>query len=1008
VPNLDDLLEKVARRLTVRPRRLPEATYRLQFHAGFTFRDALALVPYLADLGISHCYASPYLKARPGSLHGYDIVDHNTLNPEVGTPEEHDAFVAALHEHGLGLILDTVPNHMGVLGNENAWWNDVLENGPASPYAAFFDIAWRGALRPELQDKVLLPVLGSSYGEVLESGQLQVRHEAGVLTLHYFDHRFPLSPCSYGLVLAPVLEELRQTLAPDDPDLLEAESIATALTHLPGRAETDPARLAERQREKEVVKRRLSALIERFPEAQIALDQALLALNGTPGDPSSFDALERLLDDQAYRLAFWRVASDEINYRRFFDVNELAALSMEREEVFRATHAFMLELVRRGLVDGLRIDHPDGLYDPRQYLQRLQQQLALAVARDIFEVDPAWAGHAWADIEAPLTEALVRAAVGSDDRLRRPLYLVVEKILGLREHLPPDWPVYGSSGYKFLNQVNGLFVDGSNAASFTRLYQELTGILTSFPDLVYQKKYLILQAALSSELMMLAAQLDRLAASQRRSRDFTFHSLHHALREVIACFPVYRSYTSDEGVRDVDRKIILGAIKKARAGNPELSPALFTFVRDTLLLDGPGSDQPAIQAARRRFAGKFQQVTAPVTAKGVEDTAFYIWNRLLALNEVGGAPDRFGLSPNLLHTYFADRQARWPWAMSATSTHDTKRSEDVRARLDVLSELPDEWRQGVVRWSALNAVHKVTTEEEVLAPDTNEEYAFYQTVLGAWPLEPVKPEEYTAFVGRVQEYLTKALHEAKVHSSWINPDAAYDEAVKQFAARVLDPKASAAFHADCRPLRQRISHYGLLNGLGQVLLKLTAPGVPDIYQGSELWDFSLVDPDNRRPVDYTLRRRLLAELRERAAGPDLAALIRELLEHKQDGRVKLYVTTRGLHCRRDHPGLFTTGDYLPLSVAGSAQTHAFGFARQHEGTTAVVVVPRLLTTLCPDPPALPLGKVWGDTRLTLPDGMAGRTWRNVFTGETVQSRDGTLALAEVLATFPVALWLGED
>ncbi len=1002
---LDKMLEKVARRLTARPRRLPEATYRLQFHAGFTFRDALALVPYLADLGISHCYASPYLKARPGSMHGYDIVDHNTLNPEIGTPEEHDNFVAALHEHGLGLILDMVPNHMGVLGNENAWWNDVLENGPASPYAAFFDIAWRGALRPELKDKVLLPVLGNSYGEVLESGQLQVRYESGALTLHYFDHRFPLAPCSSRPLLAPALDELRRTLAADDPDLLEAESIATALTHLPGRTETEPARLAERQREKEVIKRRLSALTERSPAARAALDKALLVINGTPGDPASFDALERLLDDQAYRLAFWRVASDEINYRRFFDVNELAALSMEREEVFRATHAFVLDLARRGLVDGLRIDHPDGLYDPRQYLRRLQQHFALAVARAVFEADPAWAGQTWADVEGPLTEALAAAADGGDDRLRRPLYVVVEKILGVRESLPPDWPIYGSSGYKFLNQVNGVFVDASNAALFNRLYQDCSGVVTSFSELVYQKKYLILQAALSSELMMLTSQLDRLAASQRRSRDFTFHSLHHVLREVIARFPVYRSYISDEGVRDVDRKIILGAIKKARTRNPELSPALFAFVRDTLLLEGPGTDPSAFQAARR-FAGKFQQVTAPVTAKGVEDTAFYIYNRLLSLNEVGGAPDRFGISPALLHNYFAERQANWPWTLSATSTHDTKRSEDVRARLDVLSELPDDWRQAVEGWSELNAVHKVTIDEEAV-PDANEEYAFYQTVLGAWPLEPVGAEEYKAFVGRVQEYLTKALHEAKVHSSWINPDAAYDEAVSQFAARVLDPAASAAFHAACRPLRQRLCHYGLLNGLGQVLLKLTAPGVPDLYQGSELWDFSLVDPDNRRPVDYALRRRLLAELRERAAGPQLAGLIRELLERKEDGRVKLYVTTRGLHCRRDHPGLFTKGDYLPLGVSGSAQAHALAFARKYEGTTAVVVVPRLLTTLCPDPPGLPLGKVWGDTRLTLPDGMAGRTWRNAFTGEMLQSTDGTLALAEVLATFPVALWLTE-
>ena len=1009
---IDELLAKVGQDLAA-GRRFPEATYRLQFHAGFSFRDAAAVVPYLQELGVSHCYASPYLKARPGSGHGYDILNHQLLNPEIGTDQDYAAWVEALQTHGMGQILDVVPNHMGIVGNENAWWNDVLENGEASPYAGFFDIAWQASPRQELHGKVLLPLLGEPYGKVLESQQLQLEFADGAFTLCYFDHRFPVAPRSYGLILGHRLRELEEQLGPDSPALLEYQSILTAVKHLPRRTETEPARVTERQREKEVIKRRLAALVLESAPVREFIQETVARFNGQPGDPRSFGLLHELLEDQAYRLSFWRVASDEINYRRFFDVNELAALSMERPEVFAATHELVLGLLWEGKLNGLRIDHPDGLYDPKQYLERLQQHFVAGRVRRLFEREPGFEGMEWKDLEAPVLERIGQAVrEGRDGSLGWPLYVIVEKILGVAEALPPDWPTYGTSGYDFLNAVNGLFVESGNAQAFTRLYQEWTGDTTPFSEVVYRNKYLILTVSLSSELYMLAHQLDHLAQKNRWSRDFTLNSLRHALREIIACFPVYRSYISAEGIHDSDRKYVQAAVSRAKSRNPAIPAAIFHFVRDMLLLQYPERASEQDRQEQLRFVGKFQQVTAPVMAKGVEDTAFYIYDRLLSLNEVGGDPARFGRAPAVLHRFFQERQAQWPWALSALSTHDTKRSEDVRARLDVLSEWPKEWQECLARWAALNQAHK-TTLDEVPAPDANEEYFLYQTLLGAWPLEPYGAEEYGRFVERIQAYMHKALNEAKVHTSWVNPNPAYNEAVQRFVAAVLDPAANRCFVDNFRPFQRRLSHCGLFTSLAQTLLRITAPGVPDTYQGTELWDFSLVDPDNRRLVDFECRRRMLESLQKQmsAAGPGLPQFARELTEAKEDGRIKLYVTHRSLRCRRDCPGLFATGEYLPAEASGSRQEHAFGFVRRQGDTCAVVVVPRLLGRLVPEADRMPLGaEVWQDTVLLLPEVAPGRRLVNVFTGEqlVVAEREGrgVLSLAEVLGHFPVALLMG--
>jgi (1->4)-alpha-D-glucan 1-alpha-D-glucosylmutase len=1014
---LPQLLSRTREALAARRYR-PESTYRLQFNKGFRFADAEALAPYLADLGVGACYASPYLKARPGSMHGYDISDHRRLNPEIGSDEEYASFVRALQSRGLGQVLDIVPNHMGIVGNENEWWDDVLENGRASVHAAFFDIDWKPA-KLDLHNKVLLPLLGDPYGKALEALQIRLHYEAGAFTIHYFEHRIPVAPCTYGKVLGHRVEELEQGLGKDAEAFVELESIRTAIAHLPPHTTTDPDKVTEHNREKEVIKRRLGALTASAPAVLAFVERNVQRFNGTEvaeganGDAHRFDLLDDLLNAQPYRLAWWRVAADETNYRRFFDINELAALSMEKPEVFKATHELVLRLLGRGQVQGLRIDHPDGLYDPRQYLERLQHHYALEVAREAASGDPAFARLDWDQSEAPLLEAIRAAAADPDPEnpFCRPLYVVVEKILGPDEPLPENWPVDGTTGYEFLGALTGLLVDRRHSNAFTRLYRKWTQSDISFRDLVYQKKFVVLQVSLASELNMLAMQLDRLSEKNRWSRDFTLNALRRALREIIACFEVYRSYITGPDVLPRDRRYVENAVAQAKRRNPAISGALFDFVCDMLLLEHQDLLRETDRAEQRRFVGKFQQVTAPVMAKGLEDTAFYVYDRLLALNEVGGDPRQFGTSVAAFHRRNQERLARFPHALSATATHDTKRGEDARARIAVLSEIPKAWQQAVSRWSRLNKKIKVQRDDETW-PDRNEEYFLYQTFIGAWPLEEAVPD--LSFRERVQAYAQKAMHEAKVHTSWINPNPAFDEAIHQFLAAVLDEDRGRRFLADFRAFQRRVDHYGLFNGLSQVLWKVASPGVPDVYQGTELWDFALVDPDNRRPVDYELRRRLLADLRAHAAaGPEhLPRLCRDLTEQRRDGRVKMYLLTRVLHCRRDNPGLFTEGEYLPAHATADRDENVCAFVRRRGGRLALAAAPRLLTQVI-DPDELPLGiDAWGDSFLYLPAGGAGRRWENVFTGEalTAEERDGQpgLPLARLFAHFPAALLLSKD
>ncbi|HTX38292.1 MAG TPA: malto-oligosyltrehalose synthase [Bryobacteraceae bacterium] len=964
----------MAKHLRDDPVHIPSSTYRLQMNRHFTFRQAMELVEYLHALGIGDCYLSPFLMAAPGSLHGYDVTDPSRINPEVGTREDLERFSRSLKQRGMGILADVVPNHMCIDDAANQWWWDVLENGPSSPYARYFDINWNPPKR-DLVNRVLLPILGDQYGRILEDQQIAVIYDRGGLLATVYQKPLPLAPRSWALVLQPAADALKRRLGESHEHVLELESILTALSHLPSANESDPTKIHEGQREKEVIRKRLAALVEASPPARKEIDTALRWVNGVKGVPHSFDLLEELLAQQSYRLSFWKVAADEINYRRFFDINRLAAIRVEDPEVFQAVHALIFDLVKEGRIDGLRVDHSDGLRDPAEYFRRLQ--------------------------------AACTAAGQSPGRF----YVVTEKIVTGDEKLRPDWDIEGSTGYDFLSLLNGLFVDRSHRRAFHHLYDSFTGSSPSVEDLAYASKRLILQTSMSGELFVLAEKLDKISEEHRWSRDFTLSSLRHVLRETIACFPIYRTYITDQVARPdpEDERYIRSAIARAKRRNQSTDESIFDFLQHLLLLEDPEGIDDAQRAERRQFIMSLQQFTGPVMAKGIEDTAFYRYFPLSSLNEVGGDPRQFGTSPAVFHARNQERWQSWPNALLASSTHDSKRSEDVRARINVLSEIPAEWYRALCWWRVLNAGHK----EEVAGsavPSAAEEYLFYQTLVGAWPLREPDAAGHEEFIGRMAAYMRKALREAKIDSSWINPNLPHEEAVERFVRGVLEPIPGNAFLRECSAFVQRIKGAGMWNSLSQTLLKIASPGVPDFYQGSEIWDFSLVDPDNRRPVDYALRKQLLDKLREEQAH-GAAARLEEVTRDPADGRVKLYVTSRALCFRKSNRDLFTKGSYIRLRAIGQQQNHAIAFGRVLGRQAAIAAVGRFFMGLGAEK-ATPTGEAaWGDSALLLRHdvsrGPGRQTWREVFSQTTIQTvqRSGKhmLPLAEVFAHLPVAL-----
>lgn len=904
----------------------PRATYRLQFHAGFGFNDAARLAPYLAKLGVSHVYASSYLKARPGSTHGYDITDHLALNPELGTEDDFQKMAAAFRYNGLGQILDFVPNHMGVGGSDNPLWLDVLEWGPQSDHAGWFDIDWDPDRR-YLKDKLLVPFLGDQYGVELQGGNLQLKFDAdeGSLAVWAYDtHKLPICPLHYGAILGH--------------DEAELDRLSDFFSDLP---QWRPE-IAERAA---VLKAELAACVSTDPAAREAIECRVAALN------QDWRALDGLIQLQSWRIADFRVAGDDINYRRFFNINDLAGMRMELPAVFRHAHARILPMIETGVLDGLRIDHIDGLLDPKAYIDTL------------------------------------RASVS------RPFYLVVEKILAAHESLREDWKVEGTTGYDFTNLVLGMLVNPASEEAFTATYHEFTGRHSEFSTIVYDCKVRIMENEMASELNVLGRDAGRVARQNPMTQDFTKTVLQRAIKQIVACFPVYRTYIEFDSDQDTaDRRDLEWAFSQARRHDPNIDPSVFDFLHD--LLSGRLTSKPKSGFNRTsvlRLAMKLQQYSGPVMAKGLEDTAFYRYNRFIALNEVGGEPERFGITANAFHKANAQRAKRWPGAMLATSTHDTKRGEDVRARLAVLADMPEEWSRQVQGWSRLIRARRGEIENNA-PPDRNDEYLLYQLLVGSWPVELLEnpdPAGLEAYGDRLQTALEKSMRESKLHSNWSSPDTAYEEAMQSFARAALDP-GRPAFLASFLPFTQRVARLGVQNSLIQAALKLTVPGMPDIYQGCEMWDLSLVDPDNRRAVDYEVRAQALEALQP-ALRRDPAGVLRDLLVSWSDGRIKLAVVTMLLQLRAAHPALFAEGSYEPLAITGEKAGQALGFVRVHGNIQVAVLV-------APYPGLREADPEWHGSTAALPPG----EWRDLFGDRTIDGGP-EVPLATLFDLLPVAV-----
>jgi (1->4)-alpha-D-glucan 1-alpha-D-glucosylmutase len=942
------LIEKDERRETSASTSVvPLATYRLQFGEHLDFNGAARVAPYLAELGISHLYASPWLEARGPGSHGYDITDYTAFNPVLGGEDGFEHLAATLATHDLGHIADFVPNHMGIGKTSNPWWNDVLEWGPASPHAAHFDIDWQSPNR-HLRGKVDIPILGKAYGRALEDGDLKLRFEPaqGRFALWYHDHRFPIDPRSYPQIIGRAVDITRDGQINHTANFKSLSDIergfALSDTLTPKEAQTLETALAN-----------LAAADSLIADC---LQRAADSFAGQPGDRDSHRALHELLECQHYNLSYWRAGPDEINYRHFFNIADLAGIRIEDRGLFDDVHRLVARLLREGKLSGLRIDHIDGLHDPAEYCARLRDMAS----------------------ETPHGSA----------------YLVVEKILANGETLPMDWPVAGTTGYDFVAKVNALLVDPNGKAPLTDFYQRFTDRRESYADAVRRARQFAVTTLFSGELDSLARSLHSIAERDWMTRDFTLPRLRDALHAVLGRFPVYRSYVTAQTASESDRAVIADAIAGAMQDRPDLTEdGIFDFISTVLTGDYLRTAERDSEVAR--FAMRFQQISGPISAKGIEDTTFYRYNRLIALNEVGGDPDVFGLDADAFHRFNQDHAAYWPHAMLATSTHDTKRGEDARARLAALSTIPTEWCDRVTRWSAQNRPF-VSILPKGIAPSANDEYLLYQTLVGAWPIELFADvpadADLAAFRGRLKTFMRKALREAGEHSSWAYPNAAYEEAIERFIDHLVsDENAGFSEMAD---FAARVAELGVANSLVQLVLKCTCPGVPDIYQGTELWDLSLVDPDNRRPVDFDTRSALLPELRaiESLQGEARVGAVADLLDTWRDGRIKFYVLRQLLKLRQMYPDLFIHGTYEPLTVTGAEASRAIAFRRVYGDEAITVVVGLRLTD----------GMAWDETRICV---VADRKLEDIFTGQILSPESDNAAIADILYHLPVAVLL---
>ncbi len=932
--------------------RIPTATYRIQFHQDFTFISAQAIVDYLAELGISDLYASPIFKARAGSTHGYDVVNPTQINPEIGTTEQFDCLVSALQQRQMGWLQDIVPNHMAY-DSENQFLMDVLENGSDSDAFNFFDIEWNHP-HPAFKGRVLAPFLGSFYGECLEKGEIQLAYSEAGLSIHYHSLILPVRIESYASFITHNLGQLTKTLGRRHPDFIKLLGTLYLIKSVP--LETKGR---ERHDQTAFVKGLLWELYTQNAAVQAFFNANTSFFNGEIGKPETFNLLDTLLSGQFYRLAFWKVGAEEINYRRFFTVNELISVRVEELKVFNQTHTLIEQWIKAGSVTGLRVDHIDGLYHPTQYLQRLRDQMG-------------------------------------------DTYTTVEKILELHEDMPHHWQTEGTSGYEVLNYINGLFCQPNNERQLRQIYTHFTDLEDGYDELVVEKKRLIIEKNLAGDVDNLAQLLQRIAAQTRQGNDFTAYGLKRSLSEILALFPIYRTYIDSSSVSETDQRTIQQALDQAEASVPLLLNELH-YIKKLLLRQDEEHLTDEQKQERLHFVMKFQQLTGPLMAKGAEDTTLYVYNPLLSLNEVGGNPGHFGITVEQFHAFHQRRCDRWLHSMNTTATHDTKRGEDARARLNVLSEIPSDWYTHLHQWSELNLDKKQYVKGKVI-PDPNDEYFLYQTLLGSFP---TSDDDFPEYVERIKAYVIKAVREAKVHTAWLRPDSTYEQGYITFVERILATSDDNEFLRAFRPVQARIAKYGVFNSLSQVLLKNTVPGVPDLYQGNELWDLSLVDPDNRRPVNYEQRLSWLQEIKNRAS-TDLLQLIQELLTTPEDGKVKLFLTMQVLQARKQYLQLFQHGKYQPMSVSGKFAEHVIAFARVYAGQVAIALVPRFLTQMI-QPDALPLGKEWQDTTLHLSPTMP-TTWVSAITTQPLHAdsrpAEVVISVAETFQHFPVALLIG--